>query len=432
VPARYIKLVSRLKAALPESRLDEVGRSVAFIRRRRQLTAGSFVWATVLSRFGNKPGFEQARQWFMRLTEKSVHRRPFQVRFKAPQAVALFEQAFESAVAPWRQSSRPKPRHALAKHFPDVVLYDSSLVQVNDSLRRHFKGVAAQAAVKVFLMASAFGLLPISAQLYPGHRHDMTLDVPLQHFARATLFLFDKGFIAWKRLLKLQQAGMNLLCPTRYNANPLVLAIHHAPKRMHSALRRQPDGIRLRELLPIDKRITKPLDFEVVVGPLRSGVRLRLVIVPGPKGKQRLYLTTLSTQLWPPRALAEIYRLRWQIELVFKELKQHLSLDFLPTADRHAVQVFIWASLLALIVSRTCADCLAGLRQLIGLNNSLRLAPLSKALGHHLALLARTLTNSRSALALKILVIQLISEAGYHPARRMDSFRRIPALLSSA
>lgn len=432
MPARYTKLVERIKAVLPEDGLDELGRSVSFIRRLRQVTASHLVWATVLSRFADKPGFEQARQWFKRLTGKSVHRRPFQMRFKVAQAVALFSGAFEHGVTPWRHASRPKPRHVLAKHFPDVVLCDSSLIQVDDSLRPHFKGVAAQAAIKLFLTVSAFGLLPLSARLYPGHHHDMTVELPLQHFARATLFLFDKGFIAWRRLLLLQQAGMNLLCPTRYNANPLVVAVHHAPKCMRDALCRHPEGVRLRDLLPIRKRISKSLDFEVIVGPVRGGVRLRLAIVPGPKRKQRLYLTTLSVRLWPPRALAETYRLRWQIELVFKELKQHLSLDFIPTADRHAAQAFIWASLLALIVSRACADYLAGLRQLIGLNSSLRLAPLSKALGNHLALLARALMRPRSAVILQVLVIQLISEAGYHPPKRADSFQRIPPLLTAA
>jgi hypothetical protein len=38
------------------------------------------------------------------------------------------------------------------------------------------------------------------------------------------------------------------------------------------------------------------------------------VIVPGPKGKQHPYLTSLAPALWKPRALRELYRLRWQIE----------------------------------------------------------------------------------------------------------------------
>ena len=50
---RYDKLVPALKRLLDEDRIDVIGRSVAFIRRLRQLSACSFVWAVVLSRFGS-------------------------------------------------------------------------------------------------------------------------------------------------------------------------------------------------------------------------------------------------------------------------------------------------------------------------------------------------------------------------------------------
>lgn len=428
---RYTKLVGSLKQALPESRLEATGRSVAFIRRLRRVTASSFVWSTVLSRFEPKAGFEQARQWFMHLSAKSIHRRPFQVRFKSAQTVELFAQAFDDAVEPWRQARGRKPNHILAKHFSDVVLCDSSLIQVHDSLRPQFKGVAAQAAIKVLLTVSVWGLLPLSARLVAGHQHDMTLQLPLQHLARNTLMLFDKGFIAWNRLVELQQAGMHLLCPARYNANPRVLAIHRGPKRMQAALKRYPGGIQLRELVAVDKRITKPLDFEVRVGPRKRGAQLRLVIVPGPKQTQRLYLTTLSSRLWRPAAIAEMYRLRWQVELVFKELKQHLNLDHIPTADPHAAQVLLWASLLALVVSRTMANCLVGFRRLMGLRQSLRLAPLTKALQSNLALLALLLTQRRPTRILRYLGDQLVSRAAYHPPDRADSLQRISALVTN-
>jgi len=51
---------------------------------------------------------------------------------------------------------------------------------------------------------------------------------------------------------------------------------------------------------------------------------------------------------WGAEAIPELYRLRWQIELVNNELKQHLALESVPTKDPNAAQVFGWASLLAL------------------------------------------------------------------------------------
>src|SRR4051812_42406081 len=110
----YDKLIPALKNLLPTDRLDLLGRAVAFIRRLREIQASAFVWCVVLSRFGSgRPGFEQARHWYERLTKIRLWPRPFQMRFKRQSAVALFERAFEDAVSPWRSVAQRRPRHLL-------------------------------------------------------------------------------------------------------------------------------------------------------------------------------------------------------------------------------------------------------------------------------------------------------------------------------
>jgi len=84
----YDKLIPALKNLLPAKRLDELGRVVTFIRRLREIQASAFVWCVVLSRFGSgRPGFEQARQWYERLTKVRLWPRPFQMRFKQASAI---------------------------------------------------------------------------------------------------------------------------------------------------------------------------------------------------------------------------------------------------------------------------------------------------------------------------------------------------------
>ena len=79
--------------------------------------------------------------------------RPFRLRFKSPATVRLFEQTFDEAVALWR--TRRPARHPLARIFPDIVAWDSMLVQVADELRIFFKRTrAAAASLKVLLGVS--------------------------------------------------------------------------------------------------------------------------------------------------------------------------------------------------------------------------------------------------------------------------------------
>jgi putative transposase len=437
---RYDKLVPALKSLLPDEQLNLLGRAVAFIRRLREIQASVFVWSVVLSRFGSgRPAFEQARQWYRRLAGSEFWPRPFQMRFKSAGAVRLFERTFDRAVQRWRAPTRS--RHPLARRFPDIAIIDSTVLQLNDALRPVFKGTrSARSSLKALLTISAFGLLPLHARVVPGNLHDMKLFPDLDTFRVGTLLLFDKGFVAYERLAAITGASLRFLCPMRLNGNATIVGIRRAPKHVRDALRRSPDGVRLRDVLAADKRIGKCWDVDVL---LTSGnvkgrrpiqTRCRLVLVPGPNQAQRPYLTNLLASEWAPRALAELYRLRWQVELVFKELKQHLNLEALNSKDRHAVQVFAWASLIALALSRTVTLWLCPLVHLVGLATSFRPALTSRALRGTIRLLARTLAASakQAITYLELFADELLLEIRARDADRQDSFKRLIPLLAAA
>lgn len=434
---RYDELIPRLKRLLPARLLGRVARDVQFIERLRAIRASRFVWAVVLSRFGSGiPGFAEARHWYERLGGARLWPRPFQMRFKKPAVVGLFERAFEEAVRPWRMRSS-RARHPLARWFPDVVAWDSTLVQVADDLRPVFKGArGAKASLKIALGISVFGRLPLVARLIAGHRHDMLVFPPLDAFRRGTLWLFDKGFVAYDRLRDIDTAGQFFLCPMRLNGNAAVERFRLAPLHARRALKAASKEVWLRTLLPRAKKIGRNWDLDVVVWPKtmarsRQAVRVRLVIVPGPDGEQRPYLTNLPADRWSPSVLREVYRLRWQIELVFKELKQDLNLRAVPSKDPCAVQVFAWASLIALALSRAVATWLQPLATLIGLAASVRPALVTRALRGAVRLLAEALLASARQVSafLRLLADDVLQEARTDEREREDSFARLHALI---
>lgn len=431
----YDKLIPSLKKLLPARRLNLLGRSVSFIRRLREITASAFVWSVILSRFGSgRPGFEQARQWHKRLTRKVVWPRPFQMRFKSAQAVKLFEAAFEQSVLAWRTARSTRPKHPLAKKFPDVVAVDSTVVTVSDCLRKVFKGGSgALASIKVQFAISLFGLLPLWAKLQPGNQQDMKSFPPLDLFRKGVLYLFDKGYSAYHRLRSIAETDSYYLCPMRINGNPKIVAVHNAPAKVRKALKRHPEGVPLRSMLPKETRPRRAWDLEVSLriqaGTCdRTPVRTRLVLLPGRRGKkQHPYLTNLDPRQWAPAMLGELYRLRWQIELVFKELKQHLNLTSVPTKDPHAAKVFVWASLTALALSRTVTAWLYPLARVVGLASKIRPMLMTRALRATIRLLGRALTASTDVAIpiLRLFVEEIFYEARSLQTQREDSFKRL-------
>ena len=70
-----------------------------------------------------------------------------------------------------------------------------------------------------------------------------------------------------------------------------------------------------------------------------------------------LFLTNADPKKLPLRTVGQIYRLRWQIELTFKELKSFTELRKFLTGNANIVQGFIWAAFCALLIRRFLVVC---------------------------------------------------------------------------
>lgn len=68
--------------------------------------------------------------------------------------------------------------------------------------------------------------------------------------------------------------------------------------------------------------------------------------------KYHVYLTNLPVDVLSAEEVATLYGCRWEVELVFKELKSEYALDRVNTANRHVVEALLWASILTMVVSR--------------------------------------------------------------------------------
>lgn len=75
-------------------------------------------------------------------------------------------------------------------------------------------------------------------------------------------------------------------------------------------------------------------------------VKARLIVYKDPITKQQLEFITNNTRMHPS-TIADLYKKRWQIELLFKRFKQNYPLQYFLGESENAIKIQIWCALIA-------------------------------------------------------------------------------------
>lgn len=100
----------------------------------------------------------------------------------------------------------------------------------------------------------------------------------------------------------------------------------------------------------------------VYAGRSSSEVRTFRVVGVGDEasGEYHLYITNIDVEALQPADIARAYAARWEVELLFEELKSHYRLDQIPSRKRHVVEAMVYVALLSLAASRALLRALRG------------------------------------------------------------------------
>jgi IS4 transposase len=150
------------------------------------------------------------------------------------------------------------------------------------------------------------------------------------------------------------QAGAHVLQRLKETANPVVLRSYGPSGVARELLNDHAQRLRLHEACTfgyVHKQPTLDLDVALVAEDGREGVA-RVVCVRL-QGEDFYYLTTLPRDVFTPHDVAEIYRVRWEVELFFKGWKGGARLDHIHRLKNpDALAVSIAASMLAALLAR--------------------------------------------------------------------------------
>ena len=204
-----------------------------------------------------------------------------------------------------------------------VYALDSSTVNLCLSVFGWAPFRATKAAVKLHTLLDLRGSLPAFIHVSDGKMHDVrALDLIVPE--PGAIYVMDRAYVDFRRLFRLHQAGASFV--TRLKKN---LAWH----RVYSLPKDREHGIQADQLIALDGRQTRRA----------YPLHLRRVRYRDPDSGKRLVFLTNRRDLAASTVCA-LYKQRWQVELFFRWMKQHLEIQRFFGTSENAVKSQIWVA----------------------------------------------------------------------------------------
>ncbi|WP_254533450.1 IS4 family transposase [Natrinema gelatinilyticum] len=341
----------RLTSLFPAERIEDIARERDVVQRHRTIDITMLVWTLIMGfavdgEARTIAGFQRA---YSAATNQTVARSSFYDRF-TPALGALLSDLLEHAL----EVAVP---HTIAPQFElfrDVLIADATVFRLHRLLSEFPATHSDQSGAKLHLVHNATTQSLEQFQL-TDERTQESSQLRTGSWLRDRLLLFDLGFYSFRRFALIEENGGFFLTRLKSNANPLIVgerrkwrgrAISLPGRRLQDVL-----GDLTREIVDVTveitfkrrpyagKQSTDTMEFRVV------GVRNE------DTDDYHLYVTNLPDE-FTPRQVAALYGLRWEVELLFRELKSLYGLEKFQTSDPAIVELLVVAALLTLVVSR--------------------------------------------------------------------------------
>jgi len=205
-----------------------------------------------------------------------------------------------------------------------VYALDATIIDLCLSVFPWAKFRKGKAAVKLHTLLDLRGRIPVIVRITHGRIHDVHILDELFIEAGA-MYIMDRAYVDFARLYRIHQSQACYV--TRAKRNFVF-------KRLYSH--------------PVDKSTGVQADQIITVAGFYTlkgyPEKLRRIRYCDAETKKRLVFLTNNFTL-PALVIAQLYKCRWQVELFFKWIKQHLRIKAFYGTTENAVKTQIWIAL---------------------------------------------------------------------------------------
>lgn len=204
-----------------------------------------------------------------------------------------------------------------------VYALDSSTIDLCLSLFDWAPFRSTKAAVKLHTLLDLRGAIPAFIHISDGKLHDVNV-LDMLVFEAGAFYVMDRGYVDFSRLHTMHQAGAFFVTRAK---SPL------DARRVYSAATDRSSGV------ICDQRVMLNGYYSARKYP----EHLRRIRFKDPESGKTLVFLTNNTAL-PALTIAALYKSRWQVELFFKWIKQHLRIKHFLGNSENAVKTQVWCA----------------------------------------------------------------------------------------
>ncbi|HEY9169344.1 MAG TPA: IS4 family transposase [Lutibacter sp.] len=212
-----------------------------------------------------------------------------------------------------------------------VKIFDSSTIslfkEIMACVGRNPKNGKKKGGIKIHTVINADEIVPSLVWFSPATTHDHRFLEKLKCDDN-TIYVFDKGYNDYKVFKHFSEQKTGFVTRIKDNANYEIIEDIEVSEKIHS-------GVLEDQIIEIEVNVNKEI----------SKLKLRKVRFYDRENKREF---EFLTNLFEMRAdmIAALYKIRWQIELLFKQLKQNFPLKYFLGDNENAIKIQIYCVLI--------------------------------------------------------------------------------------
>lgn len=349
------EVAERLAKLLSFEELEAEARDAGALRRQVKKLHPVRMLEAMLCTRGQRDGRLSAALWYLEDEYGiKVNRSSFYQRLTEGYS-RFVHQVTERVLAMQVNRMHPELQGRL-EAFRDIWAYDSTTIRLRQALAKHFSSGGSDPKAGIKLHAGI--RIRSGVLLNPKVTEERVSDqraMDLGSCCEDVLILLDRGYSAHAMFASIGQQKGLYLTRLKASANPVITAVREAAggESAEAAV-----GKRLDDAIADGNIVlgTAAIDVDVELA-LRKGGTMAARVVGLPHQSDQgghetwWYLTNLPAEDYEPDVLGKLYVLRWQVELLWKQLKSNFRVDEMHVLTEHNARMVMDLCILGYVLT---------------------------------------------------------------------------------